>query len=124
MSPLVFELAEDGSELMLAVQDGGALPIMLNAAAVDALMRRLAECRAKMAPVHPAQPPSDPELVYQNDNLLFDVTACRYAPAIEIAMQHPGLGWTVTRLGREQAEDFQVAIEFALQDIPKQATAV
>jgi hypothetical protein len=124
MSPLVLELAEDGSELTLAAQDGGTLSIALNAAAVDALMRRLAECRAKMAPVHPARPPSDPELIYQNDNLLFDVTACRDAPAIEIAMQHPGLGWTVTRLAREQAEDLQVAIEFALQEILKRSTAV
>ncbi len=124
MSPLVLAVGEDGSRLTLAAAEATDLPIILDADGVDALMRQLAECRAKMVPVQPAQPPCDPDRLYRNDNLLLAVTPCRCVPAIEIAAQHPGLGWTVTRLARDQAEDLQVAIELALQQIPGQATAV
>jgi hypothetical protein len=38
-------------------------------------------------------------------------------------IDRPGLGWTITRLSRERAEDLQTALDFAFQDIPKRATA-
>ena len=76
-----------------------------------------------MTPVHPAQPPPDDDRIHRNDNLLIDVRACPTLPAIRIAMQHPGLGWTATVLSRDQVEDLQAAIDFALQDIPREATA-
>jgi hypothetical protein len=123
MPHLVLEVANDGSRLTIAAADRTSSPIVFDAVDLDAFMRRLAECRATMVPIHPAQPPSDPDRVYRNDNLLFDVTACASVPAVDVAMQHPGLGWTITRLSREQAEDLQTAIDFALQDILKPATA-
>ena len=123
MQPLVLEIANDHSRLTIAAADGKSSSLEFDAGELDAFIRRLAECRSKMVPVHPAERPSDPDQVYRNDNLLFDVTACGRVPAIEIAMQHPGLGWTTTRLCRDQAEDLQTAIDFALQDIPKRATA-
>jgi len=72
--------------------------------------------------VHPAKPPANADRLYRADNLLLDVSACETLPAIQIAMQHPGLGWTVTTLSRDQAEDFQSAIDFALQDVPRDST--
>jgi hypothetical protein len=123
LSSLAFEVSTDRSALMISSTEDGAALITLSAADVDALMHKLAACRATMVPVHPAKPPAEPDRLYQNDNLLFDVSASSLVPAIEIAMQHPGLGWTVTRLSREQAEDLQISIEFALQDIPKRVSA-
>jgi hypothetical protein len=122
-SSLAFEISPDRSEVMISSTEDGAVRLALSAADVDALMHKLAACRATMVPVHPAEPPTEPDRLYHNDNLLFDVSASSLVPAIEIAMQHPGLGWTVTRLSREQAEDLQVSIEFALQDIPKRMSA-
>lgn len=122
MSSFVFEVSEDRSRLTLS-GCGDAQPPALDAAGVDALIRRLSECRATMRPVHPATPPAEPDRVYLTDNLLVAVHACTTAPVIEIAMQHPGLGWTVTKLSRDQAEDLQTSIEFALHDIRRQTTA-
>jgi hypothetical protein len=121
MQPLQFDVSDDRSRLTLSAAEG--LRLALDAAELDHLMHKLAACRAAMVPVHPAVRPSCTDRVYYNDNLLFDVRAGGPAPVIEIAMQHPGLGWAVTRLSREQVEDLQVAIDFALQDIPKQVPA-
>jgi hypothetical protein len=121
MPPLQLEVSDDRSRLRVASIDG--LALTLSAAEVDHLIRPLATHRALMAPVHPAICPVDSDRVYYNDNLLSDVCARGPGPVIELAMQHPGLGWTVTRLSREQAEDLQISIDFALQDIPKQLPA-
>ena len=123
MSSFMFEVSEDRCRLRVSFSGDNSQPQELDAAGVDALIRRLSDCRAAMRPVHPATPPAEPDCVYINDNLLLAVKACTAAPAIEIAMQHPGLGWTVTKLSRDQAEDLQTSIEFALHDIPQEATA-
>jgi hypothetical protein len=123
MEPLVLEVSPDRSRLMIAPADGSAMRLDLDAAGADALMRRLSACRSEMTPVHPAEPPADPDRIYRNDNLLIDVRACPLVPAIQVATQHPGLGWTATILSRDQAEDLQAAIDFALRDIPREATA-
>jgi hypothetical protein len=121
MPPLQLDVSDDRSRLHVSSVDG--LALALSAAEVDKLMRQLAERRAVMVPVHPAVCPVDSDRVYYNDNLLFDVCARGPGPVIELAMQHPGLGWTVTRLSREQAADLQISIDFALQNIPKQPPA-
>jgi hypothetical protein len=123
VSSLVFEVGADRSGLTIAAADEGGIALALSAADVDALIHKLAAFRATMVPVHPAEPPTDPDRLYHNDNLMFDVSASSCVPAIDIAMQHPGLGWTVTRLSREQVEDLQISIDFALQDIPKRVSA-
>jgi hypothetical protein len=123
MQPFVLDVSDDLTRLTFSVPTHGPMPLELGVADVDALMRRLSECRAIMTPVHPAEPPANPELVYRTDNLLYHISACGTVPAIEIAMQHPGLGWIVTRLSREQVEDIQTSIDFALLEIPQEATA-
>jgi hypothetical protein len=57
--------------------------------------------------------------LHSSDNLLWTVRPAPHRPAIEIAMQHPGLGWSVMTLSRAQAEDLQTSIEFALAKIPQ-----
>ena len=118
MQSLALEISDD--HLRLTISPGGQIRrLELEAADLDAFIRKLTECRSRMLPVHPAEPPADPDRLYRTDNLLLDVSACVTLPAIQIAMQHPGLGWTVTTLSRDQAEDLQNAIDFALQDIPR-----
>src|SRR5215472_3885663 len=92
------DVSDDRSRLRVASVDG--LALTLSAAEVDQLIRQLAAHRAAMVPVHPAVCPVDSDRVYYNDNLLFDVCARGPGPVIQLGMQHPGLGWTVTRLSR------------------------
>ena len=47
----------------------------LSAPDIDKLIRDLAAVRAKMTPVHPAEPPSDPDKLHHSDNLLWTVSA-------------------------------------------------
>lgn len=94
-----------------------AQPFTLSTKDVDSLLHSLAKCRAKMTPVHPAEPPRNPSQVYESDNLLWCVAAATDVPAVQIATQHPGLGWSVMQLSRAQAHDMLAAIEFALQEI-------
>jgi hypothetical protein len=119
LQTLALEVSDDHLHLTISPADGRIGRLELEAADLDAFIRKLTECRSRMLPVHPAEPPADPDRLYHNDNLLVDVRACETLPAIQIAMQHPGLGWTVTTLSRDQAEDLQSAIDFALQDIPR-----
>jgi hypothetical protein len=119
MQSLALEISDDHLRLTISPGDGQIARPELEAADLDAFIRKLTECRSRMLPVHPAEPPTDPDRLYRTDNLLLDVSACVTLPAIQIAMQHPGLGWTVTTLSRDQAEDLQNAIDFALQDIPR-----
>lgn len=123
MHPFVLEVSDGPVRMTISLVSDPTTRLELGVADVDALMRGLSECRSKMTPVHPAEPPADSDLVYWNDNLLYQISACKNVPAIEIAVQHPGLGWTVTRLSREQVEDVQTSIEFALREIPEEATA-
>jgi hypothetical protein len=90
----------------------------LSAADIDRLIRDLAAARAKMTPVHPAEPPDDPALLHQSDNLLWSVKAAPGKSAIQFATQHPGLGWMAMWLSRAQVEDLQTSFEFELVKIP------
>ena len=90
----------------------------LSAAEIDSLIRRLAARRAQMQPVHPAEPPDDPERIHHADNMLWHVRASRTKRALEIAMYHPGLGWTSMLMSRGQIEDFEDAIVYALREMP------
>lgn len=121
MQTPALEVSDDQLRLTISPADGRIARLELEAADLDAFIRNLTECRSRMLPVHPAEPPADPERLYHTDNLLLDVSACETLPAIQIAMQHPGLGWIVTTLSRDQAEDLQSTIDSALQDIPRDA---
>ena len=85
---------------------------------VDDLIRRLAELRAGMKPVHPAEPSPEPGRTFTGDNLLWCVRAAPHISALEVGIQHPGLGWIVVPLSRAQVEDFQTCLEFSLNDLP------
>ena len=85
---------------------------------VDDLIRRLAELRAGMKPVHPAEPSPEPARTFTGDNLLWCVRAAPHISALEVGIQHPGLGWIVVPLSRAQVEDFQTCLEFSLNDLP------
>ena len=113
--PIKLELSSDRARLSLAAK--GATE--LSAADVDGLVRDLAAARAKMIPIHPAEPPHDPQRLHTSDNLLWLVRPAPGRVAVELAMQHPGLGWSVMALSRAQAEDLQTSIDVALAKIPE-----
>ena len=115
MLPIKLDVSSDRTRLTLAVGDGAT---ELTAEGVDRLIRHLADCRARMLPVHPAEPPNDPARLHQSDNLLWRVQASPHTAAIQFATQHPGLGWTAMWLSRAQAEDLITSIEFELVKIP------
>lgn len=116
---LALEVSDDRLRLTVSPADGRTGRLEFETADLDAFIRKLTECRSRMLPVHPAEPPVDVDALYRTDNLLLDVSACATLPAIQIAMQHPGLGWTATTLSRDQAEDLQTCIDFALRNIPR-----
>jgi len=91
----------------------------LDAAAIDRLIHDLADARAKMTPVHPAEPPDDAGKVHQSDNLLWSVKAAPERTTIQFATQHPGLGWMAMWLSRAQVEDLITSFEFELVKIPE-----
>jgi hypothetical protein len=107
----------DATDIQAA--DTGAL----SAEQVDALIRRLADQRAAMAPVHPAVPPLDPAASHQADNMLWHVRPAPYAAALELSMYHPGLGWISMLMSRAQIEDLQDAIVYALRGMPEIANS-
>jgi hypothetical protein len=118
MQSLALEVSDDHLRVTISPTDGRTGRLEFGAADLDAFIRKLTECRSRMLPVHPAKPPVDGDRLYRLDNLLLDVSACETLPAIQIAIQHPGLGWTAITLSRDQAEDLQTSIDFALQTIP------
>jgi hypothetical protein len=91
----------------------------LSAESVDQLIRDLAAARAKMTPVHPAEPPADLSKLHHSDNLLWTVKAAPDRVTVQFAMQHPGLGWSSMWLSRAQVEDLQTSLEFELVKIPQ-----
>jgi len=113
--PIKLKLSPDRTRLAFTAT-GGATE--LSAADVDRLIRDLAAARAGMTPIHPAEPPDDPQRLHKTDNLLWLVRPAPNRAAIEFAMQHPGLGWSVMALSRAQAEDLQTSIDVALAKIP------
>lgn len=116
MLPIRLNVSRDTTRLSLGV---GSESTELTAEGVDRLIQHLAECRARMSPVHPAEPPDDPTRVHQSDNLLWRIKAAPDRAAIQFATHHPGLGWSVMWLSRAQVEDLVTSIEFELVKIPK-----
>jgi hypothetical protein len=115
MQPTKLKLAPDRSRVALSL--GGAA-VELGAHEVDRLIRDLAAVRAQMSPIHPAEPPADPNKLHQGDNLLWSVKAAPQRSTIQFAAQHPGLGWMAVWLSRAQVEDLQTSLEFELLKIP------
>src|SRR5262245_59575630 len=114
MLPIKLEVSRDTTRLSLGV---GKEATELTAEGLDRLIRRLAESRAQMSPVHPAEPPDEPARLHLGDNLLWRVKAAPDRSAIQFATQHPGLGWTAMYLSRAQIEDLVTSIEFELVKI-------
>lgn len=116
MQPITLTPSADGMALDLAV---GAASAELSAADVDRLIHDLAAARAKMTPIHPAEPPNDPERLHHGDNLLWSVKAVPQKSAVQFAAQHPGLGWMAMWLSRAQVEDLLTSFEFELVKLPE-----
>lgn len=114
MHPVKLKLSSDGAKLVL-----GAVSADLSAHDVDDLIRDLAAARARMTPVHPAEPPADPGKLHHSDNLLWSVKAAPERSVIQFATQHPGLGWIAMWLSRAQVEDLTTSFEFELVKIPE-----
>lgn len=114
MQPIKLEYSSDGSRAVLSI---GQAKAEFAAHDIDRLIRDLATGRALMTPIHPAEPPDDPDKLHRSDNLLWSVRPAPGHVAIEFAMQHPGLGWSVMWLSRAQAEDLQTSIDVALAKI-------
>jgi hypothetical protein len=106
------KLSSDGTKLALG-------SVELSAAEVDRLIHDLAAARAKMTPVHPAEPPDDPSKLHRSDNLLWSVSAVPERAAIQFSTQHPGLGWSAMWLSRAQVEDLMTSFEFEMVKIPQ-----
>jgi hypothetical protein len=117
MGPIKLKTSPGGTTLSLSL--GSAAAEELSAQDVDRLIRDLAAARARMTPVHPAEPPDDPAKLHQSDNLLWSVKAMPGQSTIQFATQHPGLGWTAMTLSRAQVEDLQTSFEFELVKIPQ-----
>jgi len=115
MQPNKLKLSSDNTMLMLKL---GSLSVDLFASDIDRLIHDLAEVRAKMTPIHPAEPPDDPDKLHHSDNLLWSVKAVPQKSAIQFATQHPGLGWIAMWLSRAQVEDLQTSFEFELVKLP------
>jgi hypothetical protein len=116
MQPIKLKLSSDGAHASLAIAGATA---DLTATDLDKLIRDLADVRARMTPVHPAEPPDDPSRLHHSDNLLWSVKATPEKSAVQFSTQHPGLGWTAMWLSRAQVEDLQTGFEFELVKIPE-----
>src|SRR5436190_17913006 len=112
MQPIKLKLSSDATKLSVASAD-------LSAHDVDRLIHDLAAARAKMTPIHPAEPPSDAGRLHQSDNLLWSVKALPDKTTIQFALQHPGLGWSAMALSRAQVEGLMTSFEFELAKIPE-----
>jgi len=115
VQPLKLNPSDDGTTLNVSI-DGRVAE--LTAIDVDALIHDLAAARARMTPIHPAEPPDDPAKLHHSDNLLWSVKAAPQKSAIQFATQHPGLGWIAMWLSRAQVEDLQTSFEFELVKLP------
>ena len=110
-------LDPSADDMTLSISIDGSVA-ELRAVDIDALIHDLAAARAKMTPVHPAEPPDDPDKLHHSDNLLWSVKAVPQKSAIQFATQHPGLGWIAMWLSRAQVEDLQTSFEFELVKLP------
>ena len=120
MATVKLDVSEDKTRLKISlVEDAWAASSELSTQGIDELIRQLADARAKMTPVHSAEPPAESAQAHQGDNLLWSVRAVPEQLALEFATQHPGLGWTVMLFSRAQVEDLQTNIEFELLKLPE-----
>jgi hypothetical protein len=115
MQPIKLEASPDNTRLTLML---GGTSAVLSASEIDQLIHELADARARMTPIHPAEPPADPAKLHHGDNLLWSVKAAPEHAAVQLAAQHPGLGWIAMWLSRAQVEDLQTSFEFELVKIP------
>lgn len=113
--PMEVALCDDGQQVELRSSSGATT--RLSAPMVDELMRTLAGCRAQMRPVHAAEPPADRAESYCGDNLLWTVSPSAHQAAVDIGVQHPGLGWLVLTLSRAQVEDLTASLAFSSNEI-------
>ena len=116
MQPIKLKPSSDGTRLSLTLGSGTA---DLSAHDVDQLIRDLAAARAKMTPIHPAEPPDNPLQLHHSDNLLWSVEAAPGRSTIQFSTQHPGLGWMAMWLSRAQVEDLITSFEFEMVKIPQ-----
>jgi hypothetical protein len=113
------EVALSDDHLHLELRDRSGAATRLSAAMVDELIRTLARHRAEMRPVHPAEPPSDRDQTYCCDNLMWTVQPSPDRPAIDIGVQHPGIGWLILSLSRAQTEDLTASLAFCANEIQR-----
>jgi hypothetical protein len=116
MQAIKLKPSSDGTRTTMTIAGAAA---ELTAYDIDKLIRDLAAARAKMTPIHPAEPPGDRAKLHESDNLLWSVKAVPDKSAIQFATQHPGLGWMAMSLSRAQVEDLQTSFEFELVKIPE-----
>jgi hypothetical protein len=116
MPPIKLKPSSDGAKLTLTLGQASA---DLSAQEVDRLIHDFAAARARMTPVHPAEPPTDPAKLHRSDNLLWSVQAAPAKSAIQFSTQHPGLGWMAMWLSRAQVEDLMTSFEFELVKLPE-----
>jgi hypothetical protein len=121
-SPLIEVLSPAGDGLHLELRDPSGTVTRLSAPMVDELMRSLAQHRSRLHPVHPAEPPSGSDQVYSGDNLLWIVRPSPDRPAVDIGIQHPGLGWIILTLSRAQIEDLTASLAFTSSEIRRTQT--
>ena len=114
--PIKIKPSSDGAHATLSLGNGSA---EVSARDIDRLIHDLAAVRAKMTPVHPAEPPAEPAELHHSDNLLWSVKAAPGKGTIQFATQHPGLGWMSMWLSRAQVEDLITSFEFELVKIPE-----
>lgn len=93
-------------------------PEHMSAKRLDALIATLIERRSRMRPGPSAIPPAEPGLMLEADNLLWEVRPASSGRGAELALYHPGLGWTAVSLSRAQIEDMADAFAFALNELP------
>jgi hypothetical protein len=66
MRSLALEVSDDHLRLTISPADGRTGRLELETADLDAFIRKLTECRSRMLPVHPAEPPADPDRQFKS----------------------------------------------------------
>ena len=125
MQPITLTPSSDGTVLDVGL---GASSAELSANEVDRLIHDLAALRAKMTPIHPAEPPSDPEKLFHGDNLLWSVEG----PAAEIgrsicgAASGPGLDddVAIAGTGRGFADELRVRAGELSRELMRQTASL
>jgi hypothetical protein len=123
MTSYMLDLNSDKSSIELK-QSSDGVSVRLSTNEIDELMRQLAEVRALMAPVHTALPAPGRNSTYTGDNLLWNVRPLADKSVLEVGVQHPGIGWIVIYLGRDQVEDLQTSLDLALSYLQRSENSI